>query len=200
MLMLMYEKKMTQVKSLMWKGSHTYSASTLRTSLYLYYIYIFICATEFVCLLYREITLQMIMCFQFDSGSLPPADRSTSHLFSKRVLKATSFIEKSLFHFHTDPPRGGSDICRKQSQTMYSLLPPSPLPCMTPPGRGFNPPTHFPPPPPRTHDLMSPFDHSLQINSTCSRWFSLTSRIRSSSTSCYDQVPTSARNASDQRL
>lgn len=85
------------------------------------------------------------MCFQFDSGSLPPADRSTSHLFSKRVLKATSFIEKSLFHFHTDPPRGGSDICRKQSQTMYSLLPPSPLPCMTPPGRGFNPPTHFPP-------------------------------------------------------
>lgn len=68
------------------------------------------------------------MCFQFDSGSLPPADRSTSHLFSKRVLKATSFIEKSLFHFHTDPPRGGSDICRKQSQTMYSLLPRLPSP------------------------------------------------------------------------
>ena len=48
--------------------------------------------------------------------------------------KATSFIEKCPFHFRTDLPRGGSDICRKQSQTMYSLLPrsrphPPSLPC-----------------------------------------------------------------------
>lgn len=41
-----------------------------------------------------------------------------THLFSK----AAGFIEKHVFHFHTDLPRGGSDIFRKQKQTMCPLL------------------------------------------------------------------------------
>lgn len=107
---------------------------------------------------------QIIRGFHFDFA-LPQADHITSNLFSKPVLKATSFIEKCLFHFHTDLPRGGSDICRKQSQTMYSLMLLSPVPSMTLSGRDLDPPMHDPA---ETHELMSPFDQWLQINFTVS--------------------------------
>lgn len=133
--------------------------------------------------------------FRFFGLSLKP----TSHLFSKPVLKATSFIEKCLFHFHTDLPRGGSDICRKPSPTMYSLLPhhiprpPSPVP--HPPSPSSSP---YPSLPgrdldlPETRELMSPFDHWLPINITVLGAILFYQLIHSSLMSCYDQVPTSA--------
>lgn len=193
MLMLMYEKKMTQVKSLMWKGSHTYSASTLRTSL------VYLC--HWVCLLalpwnHSSNDHVFPVWFRVSSSGWP---QHQSFIFKARIKGHQLYWKVSVSFSHRSSQRGIRYLSEAEPDNVFPPAP-SPLPCMTPPGRGFNPPTHFPPPPPRTHDLMSPFDHSLQINSTCSRWFSLTSRIRSSSTSCYDQVPTSARNASDQRL
>lgn len=98
------------------KVSCTYINTPYLTSLFVVSS-VFACSTlkSLVKLLYVSILIL---------GAFPLADRNTSHLFSGPALKATSFIEKCLFHFHTDLPRGGSDICRKQSQTMYSVPPP----------------------------------------------------------------------------
>lgn len=127
----------------MWEGSHTHGESTLRTSL------VYLC--HWVCLLalpWNHSSNDHVLPFWFrvSSSGWP---QHQSFIFKARI-KGHQLYWKDSFHFHTDPPRGGSDICRKQSQTMYSLLPLSPLPCVTPPGRGFNPPTRFAPAPSNT--------------------------------------------------
>lgn len=47
-------------------------------------------------------------------------------MLKKTNVKVLTLIDSCLFasvlHFHTDLPRGQSDIYWKQSQTMYSLL------------------------------------------------------------------------------
>lgn len=132
-----------------YKKSHAYINSLYLTSL-------FVILSVFAYLLsWNRWNLSILIL-----GAFPLADRNASHLFSGPALKATSFIEKCLFHFHTDLPRGGSDICRKQSQTMYSLLPLSLLPVMMPSGH----PTSSPAPKTaQTHVMMNPFDHWLWI-------------------------------------
>lgn len=193
MLMLMYEKKITQVKSLMWKGSHTYSASTLRTSL------VYLC--HWVCLLalpwnHSSNDHVFPVWFRVSSSGWP---QHQSFIFKARIKGHQLYWKVSVSFSHRSSQRGIRYLSEAEPDNVFPPAPVSP-PLHDPARSRVQPADAFSPPPPRTHDLMSPFDHSLQINSTCSRWFSLTSRIRSSSTSCYDQVPTSARNASDQRL
>lgn len=177
----------------MWKGSHTYSASTLRTSL------VYLC--HWVCLLalpWNHSSNDHVFPFWFrvSSSGWP---QHQSFIFKARIKGHQLYWKVSVSFSHRSSQRGIRYLSEAEPDNVFPPAPVSP-PLHDPARSRVQPADAFSPPPPRTHDLMSPFDHSLQINSTCSRWFSLTSRIRSSSTSCYDQVPTSARNASDQRL
>lgn len=92
------------------------------------------------------------------SRALPQADRSRSHLFSSPILKA-SFIEKCVSFSH----RSSQREIRYLPPPQPPSLPPFPLP---PSGRD---PTNAQSPliyPAGTHELMSHFDHWLQINFT----------------------------------
>lgn len=120
MLMLMYEKKITQVKSLMWKGSHTYSASTLRTSL------VYLC--HWVCLLalpwnHSSNDHVFPVWFWVSSSGWP---QHQSFIFKARIKGHQLYWKVSVSFSHRSSQRGIRYLSEAEPDNVFPPAPVSP--------------------------------------------------------------------------